>query len=188
MFYAHARRRSIGVNKTDTKAFRCGQTAAMERDEQRAESRQFDSIPSQPCIHVFGYSPPQVLKLHEMNVEIDRPRLLAARRLGEALQQRKASVLAEATAPKAAEAAHGLTVLGKDNPLAEVPTREALEEGRPPLGSASSGTGDQNGAQRGRGRKPAHYQAKFCKNRTNRRSRAIFVRQQTEKKSFPNLE
>lgn len=71
----------------------------------------------------------QVLKLHEMNVEIKRPKLLAARRLGAALQQREsslASVEAVSSKAKKAGAARGA---GAANFL-EAPPLEDDDDGR----------------------------------------------------------
>lgn len=93
--------------------------------------------------------PIQVLKLHEMNVEIERPKLLAARRLGKAFKQRQLSVSTAAAPsewegtsdyPGAAklprsETSSGMTNLSKASPEGEggemPPKSGIVDEGSP---------------------------------------------------------
>lgn len=68
------------------------------------------------------FSCTQVLKLHEMNVEIERPKLLAARRLGEAFKQRQLS-LSAAAASNEEEAASDTSLGTTKLPRSETSSR-----------------------------------------------------------------
>lgn len=102
----------------------------------------------------------QVLKLHEMNVGIERPKLLAARRLGEALKQRQLSIsAAEASNTEEGASDTGLTNLprsktssGMVNPVKAPRGNEAGDD--PPLGDIPPRLGRHNVCRRRQLRSP----------------------------------
>ena len=100
--------------------------------------------PISALVRVLDCSPPQILKLHEMNVEIDRPKLLAARRLGNALQRRQASLPAEAARhDEGAANGTGVNVVGNNGLIAMPPGKVAEEEQS--LRSVPSAAGEKYG-------------------------------------------
>ncbi|CAM9398531.1 unnamed protein product [Ectocarpus fasciculatus] len=87
----------------------------------------------------------KILKLHEMNVEIERPKLLAARRLGNAVQQREAPVSAADTSSKTKRIQGGASVAALlrsttasgSASLLKPPPRDE-DEDEPPLGTSGA--------------------------------------------------
>ncbi|CAM9838922.1 unnamed protein product [Pylaiella littoralis] len=82
----------------------------------------------------------KILKLHEMNVEIERPKLLAARRLGDALQQSESSLAAATAVVSSTKKTGAATGLDAAN-LLEAPlgVDGGIEEQQPGYVSPSTG-------------------------------------------------